>query len=289
MTTLRHAVGKSTLTEGITVPKNLEGWIRAPVAGEKREISILFDDQQVNATLRRLANARGHVQIKYENKDAQAFRSWLNSLFSAAMNDMDGQYLELARVEEDTFRVNAYPLKYQPSKRLVVSDWIFHRTTIRSLEKYEAVREIPAMVQSVEFNADEGQVFYNRKLSHIFKEWNWEAEKRVIPSLPLKSDFKKGAVQVEVEFGNARTYYQDYIKFMLAFNQQAAEIGVLIVPTEKFARLLCEVGRQRALAKGRKSYSGMIHLEKVRRELAYLEFMLSMPLAIAGVGANANG
>ena len=246
----------------------------------------MFDDQQVNATLRRLANARGHVQIKYENKDALSFRSWLNSLFSAAMNDMDGQYLELARVDEDTFRVSAYPLKYQPSKRLVVSDWIFHRTTIRTLEKYEAVREIPAMVQSVEFNADEGQVFYNRKLSHIFKEWNWEEEKRVIPSLPLKSDFKKGVVQVEVEFGNARTYYQDYIKFMLAFNQRAVEIGVLIVPTEKFARLLCEVGRQKAVAKGRKSYSGMIHLEKVRRELAYLEFMLSMPLAIAGVGVN---
>jgi len=104
--------------------------------------------------------------------------------------------------------------------------------------------------------------------------------------LPLKSDFKKGVVQVEVEFGNARTYYQDYIKFMLAFNQRAAEIGVLIVPTEKFARLLCEVGRQKAVAKGRKSYSGMIHLEKVRRELAYLEFTLGMPLAIAGVGVN---
>jgi len=121
-------------------------------------------------------------------------------------------------------------------------------------------------------------------LSHFFEDWNWEAEKQVIPSLPLKSDFMKGAVQVEVEFGNARTYYQDYIKFMLAFNQKAMEVGVLVVPTEDFARTLCAVGRKKALAKGRHSYSGMIHIEKVRRELAYLAFMLRIPLAIAGIG-----
>jgi hypothetical protein len=91
-------------------------------------------------------------------------------------------------------------------------------------------------------------------------------------------------VQVEVEFGNARTYYQDFIKFMLAFKQKAAQVGVLVVPTEAFARTLCEVGRRKAVIKGRHSYSGMIQIEKVRRELGYLAFMLSMPLAIAGIG-----
>jgi hypothetical protein len=93
-----------------------------------------------------------------------------------------------------------------------------------------------------------------------------------------------GSGEVEVEFGNARTYYQDYIKFMLSFNRKVSQIGVLIVPTEGFARTMCEVGRKKAVAKGRHSYSGMIHLEKVRRELQYLEFMLHMPLAIAGIG-----
>lgn len=109
----------------------------------------------------------------------------------------------------------------------------------------------------------------------------------MIPQLPLKCDFAKDAVRVEVEFGNARTYYQDFIKFMLAFNQNMAEIGVLLVPTETFAKELCEVGRKRAFEKGRRSYGGMIHFTKVQRELDYLRFMLCMPIVIGGIGVDA--
>jgi hypothetical protein len=268
----------------MAIPKDLEDWIRAPAVGEKREIKLLFEEGETKATLRRIANARGHVQIKYETRDAVGFREWLKKIFASTVTGMEGEYLELVRVEGDTFRVNAFPLSRQPRRRLVVAEWIFHRTTDRAFQTYGPIREIPAIVQSVEFSATEGQSFYNRQLSHLFGEWKWEAERRVIPSLPLKSDFMKGAVQVEVEFGNARTYYQDYIKFMLAFNQKAAEVGVLVVPTVEFARTLCEVGRKKAVAKGRHSYSGMIHIDKVRRELGYLAFMLSMPLAIAGIG-----
>lgn len=286
MRVLRHTVGRSTLVEGIAVPRLLENWIHAPPAGEKRNITLLFDDDQVSATLRRIANARGHVQIKYENRNAGRFREWLKRQFVASVSGMEGEYLELARVEGDIFRVHAFPLPCQSTHRLVVSEWIFHRTNERAFDRYSPIREIPAIVQTVEFSPIEGQAFYNRQLSQVFGKWEWEAEKRVIANLPLKSDFMKGMVQVEVEFGNARTYYQDYIKFLLAFNQKAAEIGVLLVPTEAFAHTLCSVGRKRALAKGRHSYSGMIHLEKVRRELAYLDFMLSMPVAIAGIGVH---
>jgi len=284
MTTFRHIIGQSTLTEGIAVPKELEDWIRAPNAGEKREINLLFDEGQIKATLRRIANSRGNVQIKYENRAGFAFRNWMRIVFIATQAGAVGEYLELTRVDGDTFRVTAFPLNVQPAKRLVVTEWICLKTSERILDTHAPVREIPAVVQSVEFNADEGQHFYNRQLFKYFKEWNWDAEKRVIPNLPLKSDFIKSGVQVEVEFGNARTYYQDYIKFLLAHNQEVASVGVLIVPTESFARTLCAVGRKKAEAKGRHSYSGMIHLEKVRRELDYLAFMLKMPLAIAGIG-----
>ena len=289
MTTLRHVVGKSTLAEGLTVPKGLEEWIRAPDAGEKRQIKLLYDEGEITATLRRLANARGHVQIKYQNKEAARFRRWLTWVFSATVTGMEGEYLELVRVGGDTFRVNAFPINRQPAKGLVVSEWILHRTSEHAVETYEPIREIPAIVQSVEFNAAEGQGFYNRLLRKAFSQWHWESEKRVHPDLLLKCDFIKGAVLVEVEFGNARTYYQDYIKFMLAFNQKAAEVGVLVVPAQAFARLLCDVGRAKAVAQGRRYYSGMIDMAKVRRELPYLDFMLSMPLAIAAIGVHSVG
>lgn len=283
MTVLRHTVGKSTLKEGMAVPKALEKWVGAPAAGQKRHIVLVFDNGRVRATLRRLANARGHVQIKYENKEGLPFRNWLASLFSPSEAGMEGEYLELERVELDTFRVHPFPLSCQPQNRLTIVDWILHRTDERALRSFPPVREIPAIIQSVQFIPSEGQAFYNRQLSRFFVSWQWERERRVIPELPLKSDFVKSSVQVEVEFGNARTYYQDYIKFLLAFEQRTADLGVLIVPTAAFAETLCAVGRRKAKEKGRSSYTGMIHIEKVRRELPFLSFMLNVPLAIAGI------
>ncbi len=281
MTVLRHTIGKSTLSEGLTVPKSLESWVGAPNRGQKRKLTLLFDDQHAVVTLRRLANARGHVQIKYENKESKPFRQWLASLFTPTEDGMGGEYIELHKVDDETYRVTPFPLSKKSEDRLTVVEWIFHRTNERAFHSRDAVREIPAIVQSVQYSPSEGQAFYNRQLSHYFVLWEWQREQQAIPELPLKCDFIKNNVQVEVEFGNARTYYQDYIKFLLAFQQRTTKLGVLIVPTEKFAHDLCLVGQEKAKDKGRKSYSGMIHMEKVRRELPFLAFMLNMPLAIA--------
>jgi hypothetical protein len=40
----------------------------------------------------------------------------------------------------------------------------------------------------------------------------WQREQRVVDELGLKCDFEKNGIWVEVEFGNARSYYQDYVK-----------------------------------------------------------------------------
>jgi hypothetical protein len=285
MTRFRYAVNKSTLTEGITVPKALEGWIDAPALGQKRQITLIFGETQVHATLRRLNNARGHVQIKYENKEGLLFRQWLARVFAASQTRMKGEYVEFERLRSDVFRVDAFPVSSQPSQRLEISEWIFHRSDQGVLQRLAPVREIPAIIHHVEFKTEGSQNFYNRQMARLFADWNWQSERRIVPELPLRSDFVKGPVLVEVEFGNARTYYQDYVKFLLASHYRTAEFGVLIVPTEDFARFLCEVGKRKAMAKGGHCYSGMIHLEKVRRELEFLKFMLPTPLVIAGIRA----
>jgi hypothetical protein len=288
VTVLRHTIGKSTLTEGLAVPKSLESWVDAPERGRKRVLTLLFGDQSFKATLRRIANARGHVQIKYENKEGRPFRRWLASLFTPTEDGMGGEYIELHKVGGDTYRVLPFPLITKPENRLTVVEWIFHRTSKNAFHSRDAVHEIPAIVQSVQYRPSEGQAFYNRQLARYFVSWDWQREQQAIPELPLKCDFIKNSVQVEVEFGYARTYYQDYIKFLLAFQQGATKLGVLVVPTENFANNLCLVGQEKAKAKGRKSYSGMINVAKVRRELPFLAFMLKMPLAIASIDVYSN-
>jgi len=283
MTVLRHTIGKSTLSQGLAVPKSLESWIDAPDRGQKKYLTLLFDDKRATVTLRRLANAKEHVQIRYENNEGLPIRQWLASIFTPTEDGMGGEYIELHKVGNDVYRVTPYPLSHRSESRLNVVEWIFHRTDRQLFYSRDAVREIPAIVQSVVYSPSEGQAFYNRQLASYFVAWDWQKEQRAIPELPLKCDFIKNKVQVEVEFGNARTYYQDYVKFLLAFQQRTIKLGVLIVPTENFAGNLCLVGREKAKERGRKSYSGMIHMEKVRRELPFLAFMLKMPLAVAGI------
>lgn len=280
----KHAVGKSTLKEGFAVPKDAELWMNAPDKGGKRIIWLLFGGYRVPATLRRLDNERAHVQVKYETRDGEPFRNWLVSTFATRPDAGSGEYFELAKVGLDEFEIKAYPAQASLFPHLAVDRWLFHGGADRFLETGTALSEIPAVLRTVEFRNDEGQSHYNRAISASFQDWQWDCERQVIPQLGLKYDFAKDGVQVEVEFGNARTYYQDYIKFLLAHRRQLAQVGVLLVPSEAFAKHLCEIGSQRAREKGRGLYSGMIHFEKVHREFSHLEFMLTMPIAVAGIG-----
>jgi len=283
---LKHVIGKSTLTEGIAIPRSLESWVNAPELGCKRDIILHFNGVRTIATLRRIANARGNVQIKYEGTKGIAFRQWLAAIFVATSSGMSGEYIEIDKFGADEYHVEAFPLAAQNADRLVVVEWMLQGLTQGAAERLLPVREIPAVVQNVTFDPVAGQNFYNATLAESFELWNWTNEIQVIPELPLKSDFMKDGVLVEVEFGNARTYYQDYIKFALAHISGVTRFGLLLVPTEAFASSLCEVGRQRAIAKGRHAYSGMIHFEKVRREFVHMTKIFKMPFGVIGIGRN---
>ena len=278
----KHAIGKSTFEEGFSVPRSYEEWIGAPEKGQKCSITLLFEEKCILASLRRINNERGQVQVKYEGASGRKFREWLQAVFCRSTMEICGEYFELHMINAVTFRIIPFPqsVKYD---NLYIIDWLFHQGSNRYLER-GALSEIQTIIQSVDFNRAEGQAHYNRALSRQFSEWSWEKERRVVPELGLKSDFVKDDIWLEVEFGNARTYYQDFLKFMLASKYNSAQVGVLLVPSESFANHLCSVGRNRAEAKGKNCYSGMIHFEKVRRELLYIEFMFSMPIAIASIG-----
>lgn len=283
---LRHVVGKSTFKEGFAIPINFEEWISAPPKGCKREIFLLFDGYRIPATLRRIDSERGNVQVKYENSSGQPFRSWLETVFAATLAGCFGEYFEVSWLSDNEYQITAFPFITNSIPVLEVEQWLFHRGADKMFENDTTLAEIPALVHHVPFIHNEGQSFYNHAFSLGFKEWDWCSECKVIPQLGLKCDFVKGGVQVEVEFGNARTYYQDFMKFLLGKHYGEVQLGVLMVPTVSFAKHLCENGKQRAILKGRRQYSGMIDFGKVCREFHYIEFMLSMPIAVAAIGSS---
>src|SRR3972149_6491572 len=76
--TFKHLVGKSTLKEGITIHKNFEAFFESPASGQKREMTLIYDDNKsCKVVLRRLNNIRNHVQIKYTKGSERCFFTWL--------------------------------------------------------------------------------------------------------------------------------------------------------------------------------------------------------------------
>jgi hypothetical protein len=282
--TFKHLVGKSTLKEGITIHRGYETFFESPDYGQKKEITLLYgNNQSIQVALRRLNNVRGHVQIRYTNKIHSSFVEWLNEVFVETRKGMIGEFLEIEKISPAILRLRPITKEMAHEAKLYIADSMYHKADQESLARNDSFAEIEDTINAISFRADEGQAFYNAEIERAFSSLSWQKEGKAIPELDLKYDYRKGNVQMEVEFGNARSYYQDYIKFMLSYLSREIQLGTLVTPTLGFANLLCEIGRQKALQRGRKTYSGMMHFEKALREFHYLKPIFDMPIVILGI------
>lgn len=285
--TFKHLVGKSTLNEGITIHKNFETFFESPESGLKKQVTLLFGEgQSIRVTLRRLNNIQRNVQIRYSARSHAPLIDWLNNTFVATKKGTIGEFLEFQKISPAVFKIKPITIEQSHNAQLYIADSMYYKTVKENLQDANAFQEIEQIIKSIDFKIDEGQMFYNKKIEEAFSELGWQKEGKVIPELNLKYDFRKRGIQVEVEFGNARSYYQDYVKFMLSYLTKQIQLGMLITPTIGFANLLCEIGKQKALQRGRKSYSGMMYFEKAYKEFTYLKSIFDMPIIIVGMDIN---
>jgi len=282
--TFKHLVGKSTLKEGITIHRNFESFFESPDSGEKKHVRLVYGkNQSVQVVLRRLNNVRKHVQIRYTNKIEASFIDWLNETFAETRKGTVGEFLEIEKISPDVFKLIPITKDMVHNAKLYIADSMYHKIDKESLSHHDSFAEVEKIIKGISLKVDERQAFYNREIERAFSALNWQKEGKVISELDLKYDYGKATVQVEVEFGNAQSYYQDYIKFMLSYFSKQIHLGTLITPTIGFANILCEIGKQKALQRGRKTYSGMMHFEKAFKEFQYLRPIFDMPIAILGI------
>ncbi len=279
-----HSVGKSTVTQGFAVPVSAQvDWIARIEKGQSVPIRIRYgDERSVLARIRRLNNARGHVQFRYEAVEQKQFREYLAGIFRGSTDGV----LKIEEVNEREFLVQPQPAGlttlslYKPR---------FHKIAKRQAQCLPELGELERTLRQIGYSREFGQSEYNSRIKKLLTSAGWRPEVHVHRGIGLRCDFEKNGVWVEVEFGKARVYYQDYVKLLLAARYQRARCGVLMCPTDAFAQLLCDLGRERAGAKRKirsgnlPAYSGMMSYEKAVRELPYLKFMLTGSIIIAGI------
>jgi hypothetical protein len=115
----------------------------------------------------------------------------------------------------------------------------------------------------------------NRELDRRFKELDWTLQPRIVevgsetgPRTGLKGDYKKGPLQVEVQFGNMARWYTDVFKFQLSYSLNRIDVAVLVVPMQRFANLIDE---------------NVACYERVERELPHAKMSLTLPILVIGV------
>lgn len=88
------------------------------------------------------------------------------------------------------------------------------------------------------------------------------------PKTNLKGDYKKGRLQVEVQFGNMARWYTDVFKFQLSYSLDVIDVAVLVVPVQGFANLIDE---------------NVANYERVVRELPWAKMSLTLPILVVGL------
>lgn len=279
-----HPVGASTFKYGVTIPVEAQTERMCAIEkGGKVLVSILFGTEEpVMAEIRRLNNNPGHLQFRYENKSQERLRRYLSGIFGSTEK---GSLLEIEEIIPFTFLFK--PILKNTTPSLQISDMLLHRLKEKEIERFAEISQIRELLAAIEYDIGFSQSDYNSRINEGLTTKGWNREQKVVEELGLKCDFEKNGIWVEVEFGNARSYYQDYVKFMLAKKYRNARLGLLLCPTTSFASLLCELGRQRArenvVRERPPAYSGMMSYEKAARELPFLGFMFDMPIVVAGV------
>ena len=110
----------------------------------------------------------------------------------------------------------------------------------------------------------------NKLIDELFKQRGWEFHPRVTDDkvTSLQADFKKGRVQVEVQFGNMARWYTDVFKFQVSYSRDLIDVGILVVPTQSFANTIDE---------------NVAYFERVTRELPYAKMSITLPIWVIGI------
>lgn len=124
------------------------------------------------------------------------------------------------------------------------------------------------------------QQILNTYIKRELEILKWESEVDATPKNfkdDLKSDFRKTfinknnkslTIQIEVEFGNAASFYRDITKIQASHKFNMADIGVIILPTQSLSKRID---------------TGLANIEKAKREQHILESIATIPLLIIGI------
>lgn len=140
-------------------------------------------------------------------------------------------------------------------------------------ELFSALGDLPVSespipsVKRTRFNPI-NQTAMNSWLDARLRPLGWEVHPVLVEGSGLAADYRKGRVQVEVQFGNMARWYADVFKFQVSYTQRDIDVAVLVVPTRRVGRLVGE---------------NIADFERISNELPRALMSITLPILVVGL------
>jgi hypothetical protein len=152
-----HAVGQSSLRQGLAVPLIAQiSWLKGIAKGQCVPVTILFGDGwSVPASLRRINNARGHLQFRYESRQQSALRDYLNEVF-CKFDDCKNGLLRVSEVQPRVFLFDPVSVAREKTAHLALFQPHFHRFSKQKAERLTEFKELQECFRAVQYDETHG-------------------------------------------------------------------------------------------------------------------------------------
>jgi hypothetical protein len=161
-----HAVGQSTLRQGITIPRMEQiSWLEEIKKGESVPVTIVFGEGQiVSAVLRRLNNARGHLQFRYESRKQAELRDYLRQEFGD-WSDGKNAVLKVEEIGPHTFLFEPVSGRHKQIPSLSLYKPYFHNLSEELTRETYEFAELQRCLMNINYNENYSQSDYNSLIS----------------------------------------------------------------------------------------------------------------------------
>ncbi len=137
--------------------------------------------------------------------------------------------------------------------------------------KLNLKKEIENAISELNLSSD---VNHHTQIVKIFSERGWSTEEVISEDISMRHDLYKDRIGIEVETSHIVHTFKDYLKFLVSFNVDKIDVGVLIVYHDKYFEKL-------GLRKSEYSYKPIF--SKVINYLRIFRLVITVPIYVIGI------
>jgi len=136
------------------------------------------------------------------------------------------------------------------------------------LELKKEIEDIIRQIDAKTFQGNEDKPHDIIKRAFINK--GWSEEEIISEKIKMKHDLFKQRIAIEIETSHIVHTYKDYLKFLLSFNEDKIDVGILIVYSDSYVKKY-RLGSDKP------------KLSKVKKDLNLLRTVVPVPIYVIGL------